>query len=100
MTRSPDAGRRERLEGFCRRLVAAPPASDHDEAMQQLSDILNRVEDEMTAIPYDPTFSLNDGRRYPPQSDCEKVVRGRTDVTRSRSERRFQEERDAWDRRS
>ncbi len=85
MTESPNPSRRERLEEFFRRLAAAPPASDHDEAMQQVSDILNRVEDEMTAIPYDPTFPLNDGRMYPPQPDSKRAVSDRTDVTRYRS---------------
>jgi hypothetical protein len=53
--------------------------------MRQVSDILNRVEDEMTAIPYDPTFPLNDGRMYPPQSDSKGAVSGRADVIRYRS---------------
>ncbi len=85
MTKGPDPSRGERIEEFFRRLVAAPPASGHDEAMQQVTDILNRVEDDMTSIPYGPTFPLNDGRMYPPQPDSKKAVGGRTDVTRYRS---------------
>jgi hypothetical protein len=85
MTRAPDPSRSERLKEFFRRLIVAPPASDHEEAMQQVTDILNRVEDEMTSIPYDPTFPLNDGRMYPPRPDSKKAVSGRADVTRYRS---------------
>ena len=53
--------------------------------MQQVTDILNWLEDEMTSIPYDSTFPLNDGRMYPPQPDSKKAVSGRADVTRYRS---------------
>ena len=87
MTKPPDASRGERIREFFRRLAAAPPAADHDEAMRQVADILNEVEDEMTSIPYDPTFPLNDGRMYPPQPDSKRAVPGRTDVTRYRSKR-------------
>jgi hypothetical protein len=87
MTRTPDASRGERIQEFFRRLSAAPPASDHDEALRQVADILNGVEDEMTSIPYDPTFPLNDGRMYPPQPDSRRLVPGRTDVIRYRSKR-------------
>ena len=80
-----DASRGERLQEFFRRLAAVPPAADHDEAIEQIADILNSVEDEMTSIPYDPTFPLNDGRMYPPWPDSMKAVRGRTDVTRYRN---------------
>jgi hypothetical protein len=73
MTKPPDASRGERLNEFFRRLAAAPPASDHDEAMKQIADILNQVEDEMSSIAYDPTFPLNDGRMYPPQPDSERA---------------------------
>src|SRR5258708_7302237 len=85
MSKGPDATRGERIKEFLRRLAAAPPASDHDEAMGQVADILNGVEDEMTSIPYDPAFPLNDGRMYPPQPDSKKTVPGRTDVIRYRS---------------
>jgi hypothetical protein len=87
MTKIPDASRAERLEEFFRRLSAAPPGSDHDEAMRQVAEILNGVEDEMTSIPYDPTFPLDDGRMYPPQPDSKKAISGRSDVTRYRSKR-------------
>ena len=81
----PDATKGERVREFLRRLAAAPAASDHDEAMGQVADILNAVEDEMTSIPYDPGFPLNDGRMYPPQPDSKRAVPGRADVTRYRS---------------
>jgi len=85
MPETPDASRAERVQEFLRRLATAPPASNHDEAMQQVADILNRVEDEMTSIPYDPTFPLNDGRMYPPRPDSRRSVPGRSDVTRYRN---------------
>jgi hypothetical protein len=85
MSRGPDATKGERLQEFLRRLAAAPLASDHDEAMGQVADILNAVEDEMTSIPYDPTFPLNDGRMYPPQFDSKKADPRRTGSSRYRN---------------
>jgi hypothetical protein len=87
MARTPEASRRERIEEFLRRLAATPPAAVHDEAMRQVADILNAVEDEMTSIPYDPAFPLNDGRMYPPQPDSRRAIPDRTDVIRYRSKR-------------
>jgi hypothetical protein len=80
-----DASRIARLEEFFRRLTAAPASSNHDEAMQQLAEVLNHIEDEMTPIPYDPAFPLNDGRMYPPRPDSRRAVRGRADVVRYRN---------------
>jgi hypothetical protein len=85
MSKSPGVIKGARVKEFLRRLAAAPPASDHDEAMGQVADILNAVEDEMTSIPFDPTFPLNDGRMYPPQPDSKKADPGRTGATRYRS---------------
>jgi hypothetical protein len=85
MAAGPDASKGERLKQFFHRLALAPPASNHDEAMQQIADVLNLVEDEMTSIPYDPSFPLNDGRMYAPRDDSKRAVRGRTDVVRYRS---------------
>ncbi len=88
MSKGPDTSKGERVKEFLRRLAATPPASDHDEAMGQVADILNGVEDELTSIPYDPTFPVNDGRMYPPQPDSKKVVPGRIDLSRYRSKGR------------
>jgi transcriptional regulator with XRE-family HTH domain len=85
MSKSLDATKGERVREFLRRLAAALSASDHDEAMGQVADILNQVEGEMTSIPYDPTFPLNDGRMYPPQLDNKRAIPGRANVVRYRS---------------
>jgi hypothetical protein len=83
-----DATKAERLAEYLRRLAAAPPAADFDEAYQQICDTLNAVEDEMTSIPYDPPKWMIDGRMYPPQADRMKKVPGRPDVKRFRSKKR------------
>lgn len=85
MSENPGASRRERIEVFLQRLASAPAASDHDEAMRRIVEIPNRVEDEMTSIPYDPEFPANDGRMYPPQPDSKRLVKDRSDVVRYRS---------------
>lgn len=79
-----DPPKGERPAEFFRRLAAAPAAPTFDEAYAQLSAILIAVEDEMTSIPFDPTFPLNDGRMYPPLRDNLHRVRGRSDLRRFR----------------
>jgi len=59
----------ERIEEFLRRVAAAPLSVDGKEAFQQLSDVLNSVEDDMTTIPFDPVNWMTDGRMNPPQMD-------------------------------
>jgi len=77
-------GKKERLAEFVRRMIAAPRVSSAEEAMELLSDTLNQVEDELTAIPFAPDRWRDDGRIYPPQSDSARAVPGRPDVTRYR----------------
>jgi hypothetical protein len=80
-----DRPKKERLAEFYRRLRAAPPAGSHDEALGQIRDILNKVEDEMTSIPYNPANWQSDGRLYPPMDDMRRDVAGWPDVVRYRS---------------
>ena len=68
-----------------KRLNEAPRASSFDEALRQLSDILNTVEDEMTDIPYDPDTRRPDGRLYPPREDSIRDVPAYPRVRRLRS---------------
>lgn len=66
--------RHERLALFFERLLAAPGASNFDEAFRQLHDILNAVEDQYSGVPYNPPAWQTDGRLYPPLPDSEKVL--------------------------
>jgi len=77
--------REERLAEFLRRLATAPRAASFGEALQQMSDILNAVEDEMTDIPYDPDAWQADGRLYPPRVDSVREIPGHPGVRRLRS---------------
>jgi hypothetical protein len=74
-----------RLREFFRRLLEAPGADTFDEAFQQLCNILNEVEDELTGIPYDPGSWHYDDRIYPPQEDSRRQVPGHPHVMRFRS---------------
>jgi hypothetical protein len=56
-----------------------------EEVLAQFSNILNRVEDELTSIPYDPENWLVDGRLYPPQADSARPVPGHPLAVRYRS---------------
>jgi len=60
-----------------------PPANNRLEARKYL-DILDEVENEMTSIPYNPSFE-SDGRMYPPQDDSIREVPGHARVLRLRS---------------
>ncbi|HEX8391439.1 MAG TPA: hypothetical protein VF665_03690 [Longimicrobium sp.] len=61
--------KRERLQESYRRLAAAPAAGSFEEMFQQYASIMNRMEDELTDVPYSPADFLTDGRLYPPQRD-------------------------------
>lgn len=78
--------KQERLAEFKRRLLAARAAQTYEEARQQLSDILNAVEDEMTDIPRNADPRQSDGRMYPPHDDFELAC-GHTEWRRFRAAR-------------
>jgi hypothetical protein len=77
--------KRERLTEFFRRLLAAPSAGTSDEVTQQLSNILDQVEDELTGVPNLPQNWREDGRMYPPQADHMRSVPGHPRVKRFRT---------------
>jgi hypothetical protein len=74
----------ERFREFLTRLINAPRASSHDEALALLSQTLNDVEDEFSEIPCRPEEWQTDGRMYPPRKDNARDVPGREDVIRYR----------------
>jgi hypothetical protein len=80
-----DVPKSVRLEVFLERLKNAQPASTHDEAYELLCTVLNRVEDEMTTIPFDPSRWQTDGRMYPPQPDSVRAVPNHPNLKRYRS---------------
>ncbi|MFF4647452.1 hypothetical protein [Streptomyces sp. NPDC001389] len=60
----------ERLAIVYERLTALPPAKGAREALRQLADTLDSVEDEYSGVPKDPNPGLAfDGRMYPPRAD-------------------------------
>jgi hypothetical protein len=59
----------ERLAIFLKRLGALPTASTAREAIDQLAETLNAVEDEFSGIPFAPETRGMDGRMYPVQMD-------------------------------
>lgn len=66
--------KKERLEIFLERLGTCPAAASHDEAFNQLSSVLNDVEDEFSGVPFTPENWAHDGRMYPPQEDNKKML--------------------------
>ena len=59
----------DRFREFLERLQSAPPAESFKEAFQQIANILNEVENELTEIPFNPESWQTDGRMYPPRMD-------------------------------
>lgn len=79
--------KRERLEEFFRRLLAAPSAGSFDEALAQLSTILDAVEDELSGAENPPRDWQSDQRLYPPQKDALRIVPEHPRVRRFRNRR-------------
>jgi len=77
--------KRVRLQELFRRLMAAPAAASFDEAYQQLVEVQDAVEDELTGIPRNPENWQSDGRLYPPQFDMMREVAGCPSLKRFRT---------------
>jgi len=77
--------RKERTTLFLHRLAAAPACSTADAALAQIGVVLNEIEDECTAIPFNPAAWESDGRLYPPQEDQRRDVEGYPAIRRYRS---------------
>ncbi len=77
--------KRDRLAEFFRRLTVLPRAKSFEDAWSQIYQTLNAVEDELTAIPFDPSNWQSDGRMYPPQADNIHSMPGRPGLKRVRT---------------
>ena len=80
-----ERSKEERLAEIWRRLSDAPACRSHDEALQQLGEIIRDVEDEWTEIVWDPENWQTDGRMYPPLEDSARDVPERQDLVRYRN---------------
>ena len=65
--------RKQRFALFLAALEKAPAADDRASARALLAEVLNRIEDAHSGVPYDPANWMTDGRMYPPQDDNKKV---------------------------
>ena len=59
--------KRERLAEFFRRLLATPNATTFDEAVHQITSIMDAVEDERAGIPYNPENDTRVSGAGPPR---------------------------------
>lgn len=62
-----------------------PAATSFASIREQVSDTLNKIEDDYSGVPFNPNTWLTDGRMYPPQDDAMRDVKDRPDVKRFRS---------------
>lgn len=72
----------QRLALYWVALEAAPAASDGDQALQILNEIMKDIEDRESGVPYNSTEPGNDGRMYGPSVRFKRDVPGRLDVIR------------------
>jgi hypothetical protein len=77
----------ERLKEIFGRLEMAPAATNADEAVEQLTTIMDAVEDQFSGVPFNPESWQHDGRLYAPQGDSARSVPGSAHVTRYRTRR-------------
>ena len=75
----------DRLQLFFDQLNAAPTAGTEAEAFDLVCQLLNRVEDQHSGVPANPTSWEADGRLYPPQPDKRKSFAPRATIIRYRS---------------
>lgn len=74
-----------RFAEFLDRLAKATPCANAPAALQQLSGVLDAVEDEYSGTANRPEEHISDGRMYPPQEDAARPVEGRPELTRYRN---------------
>ena len=75
----------ERVAEFYRRIQTEPAPATRFARRSQLARLLKEVEDDMSAIPYDPEERGDDGRMYPPRDDSERDVANSPRVKRYRT---------------
>jgi len=75
----------QRFQLFLERLRGQAPAANGQEALQQVRDAMNQVEDAHSGAPNNPENFKTDGRMYPPQDDAARAVSDHPGVTRYRS---------------
>jgi hypothetical protein len=85
MSSAGNSSKQFRFQKFLNRLQQAPNARNFEEAYQQVCNILNEVENELTDIPFNPEHWQTDGRMYPPQMDNRRDVPDHPQVQRLRS---------------
>ena len=77
--------RARRFQAFLERLQLLPAAASQPEALTQLRNVLDAVEDERSGVPYDPARWQSDGRMYAPEADGRRSVPDHPLVVRYRS---------------
>lgn len=77
--------KKARTDLFFVRLLAAPVCGSVEDALEQVAQVLNGVEDAFTMIPFNPGAWDSDGRMYPPQEDRRRDVPDHPDIRCYRS---------------
>lgn len=73
------------MRAFLDRLAQVPAAASEAEALTQIRNVLDAVEDDHSGVPNDPDNWQSDGRMYAPRADSRRVVSGHPKVVRYRN---------------
>lgn len=72
--------KRERVEELVQRLEAAVPAASAGDALALVTTVLDRIEDECSGVPNDPSSPFADERIWPPIAKYHFAIAGRSDL--------------------
>ncbi len=70
----------ERTAELMRRLEAAQPVNNADEALHLVTSVLEAIEDQHSGVPNDPSSPLADERIWPPIARYSFAIEGRDDL--------------------
>ena len=70
----------DRIAELVRRLEASPAVSNADDALRLVTTVLEKIEDQYSGIPNDPSSPMADERIWPPIAKYHFAIDGKPDL--------------------